>query len=160
MWQTCTYVKIQEEKKTDDLLALKLNMQQPVMPLSHCEEYPCEYENLKFAANSPKMIRLAWRNTEKVRPYEFLRNSYESLRISANPLRIKQMGYDCFDIFLRMHWECVRTACQHLRVLANPWEWHTNIKIVLQMPSANSWWSQCEYCTFAPGCDARVAKMV
>ena len=29
---------------------------------SHGEEYPGEYENLKFAANSPKMILLAWRN--------------------------------------------------------------------------------------------------
>ena len=58
------------------------------MLLSHCGEYPCEHENLKFVANSPKMIRLARRNTEKVRPYECLRNSYESLRISANPLRI------------------------------------------------------------------------
>ena len=73
------------------------------MLLSHCGEYPCEYENLKFAANLSKMIRLSWKNTEKVRPYECLRNSYESLRISANPLRIKRMGYDCFDIFLRMH---------------------------------------------------------
>ena len=36
-----------------------------VMPLSHSEEYPCEYENLKLAANSPKMIRLAWRSTKK-----------------------------------------------------------------------------------------------
>jgi hypothetical protein len=31
--------------------------------LSHSGEYPCECGNLKFAANSPKMNRLAWRNT-------------------------------------------------------------------------------------------------
>ena len=33
----------------------------------------------------------------------------------ANPLRIKQIGYDVWAIFLRTHWdwECLRTACQH-----------------------------------------------
>ena len=46
------------------------------MPLSHCDEYPCEYETLKFAENDKK-----WRNAGKVRPYECLRNSYASLRI-------------------------------------------------------------------------------
>ena len=33
------------------------------MLLSHLGEYPCEYENLKFAAKSPKLIG---RNTGKM----------------------------------------------------------------------------------------------
>ena len=51
------------------------------MPLSHCEEYSCEYKNLKFATNSPKIIRLVWRNTEGI---EALRMFAKFLRILAN----------------------------------------------------------------------------
>ena len=51
----------------------------------------------------------------------------------ANPLRIKQIDYDFVDIFLRTHCECLRTACQHLRLLASTCELHANDKIVLQM---------------------------
>jgi hypothetical protein len=44
-----------------------------VMLLSNSCEYPCEYENLKFAANSQTIIWLALRNTEEMRHYTWLR---------------------------------------------------------------------------------------
>ena len=47
-------------------------------------------------------------------------NTCESITNKANMLQF-------FYIFSRMY-------ANGLRVLANAWEWHTNIKIVLQMP--------------------------
>ncbi len=38
---------------------------EPIMLLSHSGEYGGEYENMKFVPNSPKMIRLGWKNTDK-----------------------------------------------------------------------------------------------
>ena len=52
-------------------------------------QIPCEYENLKLAAKSPKMIRLVGRNIEKSRA---LRMPYECEQTVANPLRIKRIG--------------------------------------------------------------------
>ena len=68
-----------------------------LMLLSHLGKYPCEYENLKFAAKSLKMVLLVVRNTEKnVRPNKCHMNTNKQLRILANSLRIKRMGYDFF----------------------------------------------------------------
>ncbi len=50
---------------THTFLANVYVMNVSFMLLSHSGEYGGEYENLKFAPNSPKMIRLAWRNTDK-----------------------------------------------------------------------------------------------
>ena len=65
-----------------------------VMLLSHLGEYPCEYENLKFVAESPKMIWLIGRNTEKSKalwiPYECeqtVANTCKSITNKANRLR-------------------------------------------------------------------------
>ena len=90
-----------------------------LMLLSHLAEYPCEYENLKFATNSTKMIRMA---KKKMTPYECLRNSYESLRILTNFLRTLRFLYINLPNFLRIFCECykyLRMPLQILRMLAN-----------------------------------------
>ena len=63
------------------------------MLLSHCGEYTCECKHLIFAANSPKMIRLARRITETsetlqmvTNACEFLVNHLRMLRILTNAL--------------------------------------------------------------------------
>jgi hypothetical protein len=81
-------------------------MQHIVMLLSHSGEYPCEYKYLKFSTNTPKIIWLTWRNTEKMRHYTWLRMLANVIRM---PLRI-----------LRMPLRCLRC----LRCLHTPYEWN------------------------------------
>ena len=70
------------------------------MLLSHSCEYSCECEYLIFAANSPKMIRLARRITETS---EALRISYEAYNQFAeflvNPLRMLKILTNAFANF-------------------------------------------------------------
>ena len=58
-----------------------------IMLLSHCGEYPCECKTIIFAANSPEIIRLPRRITEKVRPFKWSRILPNFLRIPANFLQ-------------------------------------------------------------------------
>ena len=51
----------------------------PLMLLSHCGEYPCEFTKLIFAVNSPKMIRLARRITETSEVLQIVTNACEFL---------------------------------------------------------------------------------
>ncbi len=60
-----------------------------VMLLSHSGKYDGEYENLKFAPNSPKMIRLARRNTEKSEALRLLNNQFHEFLV--NPLQMLPM---------------------------------------------------------------------
>ena len=62
-------------------------MELRILYYSHTGEYPCECKQIKFAANSPEMIRLPRRITEKVRPFKWLRMLPNFLRIPANFLR-------------------------------------------------------------------------
>jgi hypothetical protein len=73
-----------------------------LMLLSNIGEDPCEYKNLKFAANSPKMIWLTWRNTEKTRPYKWLQMiayvlqmPLQMLRMPTNALANVTNAYEC-----------------------------------------------------------------
>ena len=49
------------------------------MLLPHCGEYPCECENLIFAANSPEIIRLARIITETSEALQMVTNACEFL---------------------------------------------------------------------------------
>ena len=58
------------------------------MLFSHCGEYPCKSKTLTFAANSPKMVRLARQITETSEALQMVTNACECLRM---PLRILRM---------------------------------------------------------------------
>ena len=51
------------------------------MLLSRCGEYPYECKTFIYGANSPEMIRLPRRITEKVRPFKWLRMLPNFIRI-------------------------------------------------------------------------------
>ena len=93
----------------------------PLMLLSHCGEYSCEYEYLNFAVNSPKncdwivniFISVTPRSSSVLDlslpiSYEYITNAYQRLPMLANALRI------------------ANERCQRLRTLYQRYQWLTN----------------------------------
>ena len=64
-----------------------MGLQYDQINASESEPESCECKKITFAANSPEMIRLTGRMTEKVRPFKWLRMLPNFLRIPTNFLR-------------------------------------------------------------------------
>ena len=96
------------------------------MLLSHSGEYTCECKESTFAANSPEMIRLPRRITEKVRRYKWLRMLANFLRIPANFLRSLRLLNNQFAEFLVNPFRMLRILTNALANVANACEYLTN----------------------------------
>ena len=82
------------------------------------DKYPYEYENLKFAEKSPKIIWLARRNIEKCEAFANFRSMFLIFASSREWPRILTNTYECLAITLAAN--CI---CKPIRnVFAQVWE--------------------------------------